>query len=64
MSNSKKYEFGNKVSETGDSILDIPFEERTNGRIYIDEEKIKDLINDELDKRLGPFKKNRGLDHN
>lgn len=52
--NGSSYELFNKIDETGDSIFSVPFEETPNGRVYIDEEKMDEMIEEQLDKRLGP----------
>ena len=58
--NTKKYELINVVSETGDSIYTIPSINRLacivgeGEEIYISLLEIRKIINEELDKRLGP----------
>lgn len=53
----KKYEVWNYVPEDRDSILELPIEEVIGGQVFVSEEKIRDIVNEELDKRLGMFRK-------
>jgi len=48
----------NVVAEVGDSIYTIPINECIGGQVYISEDKVRDIINEELDKRLGSSLKN------
>lgn len=57
--NNKKYEVVNHISDNGDSIYALPIEQVTGGQIYISEDKIRDIVQDELAKRFG---KNKGVD--
>ena len=56
-SNTKGYELFNVVADDGDSIYSPDFEEidglPLGGQMYISENKIRDIVNEELDKRLG-----------
>jgi hypothetical protein len=45
----------NVVAEDGDSIYSPPLEELKGGQIYVSEDKISDIVNEDLDKRLGVF---------
>jgi hypothetical protein len=54
-----KYEDWNIVSNDGDSIYALPIEQLEGGQIYVSEDKIRDIVNEELDKRLGHCKKIR-----
>ena len=51
----RKYEDLNFVSNNGDSIYNLPIEELQGGQTYVSEAKIRDIVKEELDKRLGPF---------
>jgi hypothetical protein len=53
------YEHASCISETGDSIYSPEFEERNGGQIFVNESKIRDIIKEELDKRLGPSHNNK-----
>ena len=53
-SNSIQYESLNVVSDNGDSIYSPVLEELfQGGQMYVSEDKIRDIVNEELDKRLG-----------
>jgi hypothetical protein len=52
--NKRKYEVENHISENGDSIHALPIKELTGGQIYVSEDKIRDIVKEELDKRFGP----------
>ena len=51
----KNYEVFNVVSETGDSIYFPPpmAELVGGGQVYVSKDEIRDIVNEELDKRLG-----------
>ena len=51
---NKKYEVRNHVSDNGDSISAVPIKELPGGQIYVSENKIRDIVKEELDRRLGP----------
>ena len=53
-----KYEDLNFVSNDTDSIYALPIEQLRGGQIYVSEDKIRDIVKEELDKRLGPSKNN------
>lgn len=55
--NKKKYRVWNHVSDDGDSIYAAPLEDLPGGQTYVLEDKMRDLINEELDKRFGKFNK-------
>lgn len=60
ITNNKKkinYEDVNLVSKDGDSIYDLLIGQVRGGRIYVSKDKIRDIVKEELDKRLGPYKK-------
>ena len=60
--NTKKFELFNIVSETGDSIYTVPMEESATigeGQIYVSLSEIKKIINEELERRLGPSINNK-----
>jgi hypothetical protein len=44
----------NFVAEDGDSIYYPPLKELKDGQIYVSEDKIRDIVTDELSKRFGP----------
>ena len=48
-----KYEEINIRSENGESIYSPPIDELKDGQIYVLEDKIRDIVNEVLDKRLG-----------
>ena len=51
---TKKYESFNIVSETGDSIYSLPFEELTNSedKVFISVDKLNEIVQKELKKHL------------
>lgn len=52
--NSIQYESINVVSKDGDSIYSPPLEELfQDGQIYVSKDKIRDIVNEEIDKKLG-----------
>jgi hypothetical protein len=51
----KKYEVANYISDNGDSMYAAPVEESRGGQIFYSLDAIRDIINEELDKRLGPW---------
>ena len=53
-----KYEDLNFVSNDGDSIYALPIEQLQGRQVYISEDTIRDIVKEELDKRLGPAIKN------
>lgn len=60
--NIKKYETFNVVSETGDSIYsslskELPVKEK--GQVFISEDKIEEIVQEKLDKRLGAIKQEK-----
>jgi hypothetical protein len=55
--NNKKYEVANFIPNDGDSIYPVPIEELPGGQIYYSLDIIKEIINEELDKRFGPSQK-------
>ena len=60
----RKYEDLNFVSNDGDSIYALPIEQLQREQVYVFEDKIRDIINEELDKRFGPCKKDTVDDDN
>lgn len=52
--NKKKYEVTNHISDDYDSIYALPIDEVVGGQIYVSEDKIRDIVNEELDRRFGP----------
>ena len=50
----KKYEIANYISDNGDSIYALPIDQIIGGQIYVSEDKIRDIVKDELNHRLGP----------
>lgn len=64
MSNNKKYEIANHISDNYDSIYAAPIEESRGGQIYYSLEAIREIVNQEIDRRFGPYKKNRMDDTN
>ena len=61
-STKKKYEYLNIVSETRDSIYTVPMEESATigeGQVYISLSEIKRIVNEELERRLGPSVNNK-----
>ena len=60
----RKYEDLNFVSNDGDSIYALPIEQLQGEQVYVFEDKIRDIVNEELDKRFGPCKKNTVDDDN
>ena len=50
----KDFEPFNVVAEDGHSIYYPPLEESKGGQIYVSEDKIRDIVVDELSKRFGP----------
>lgn len=56
--NKRKYENLNFVSYYGDSIYALPIEQLQGGQVYVSEDKIRDIVKEELKKRLGPSRKN------
>ena len=59
-----KYEDLNFVSNDGDSIYALPIEQLQGEQVYVFEDKIIDIVNEELNKRFGPCKKNTVDDDN
>ncbi len=59
-----KYEDLNFVSNDGDSIYALPIEQLQGEQVYVFEDKIRDIVNEELNKRFGPCKKNTVDDDN
>jgi hypothetical protein len=57
--NRKKYEEMNFVPDDGDSVYPLPTEEARGGQIFYSLDIIRDIVNEELNKRLGPQSKNR-----
>ena len=58
--NSIQYESINVVSDDGDSIYSPPLEELfQDGQIYVSKDKIRNIVNEELDRRLGPSLNNK-----
>ena len=57
---NKKFEFANYVPEDRDSILELPFDEVVGGQVYVSEDKIREIVKDELKRRFGSCKKNIG----
>ena len=53
-----KYEDLNFVSNDGDSIYALPIEQLQGEQVYVFEDKIRDIVNEELNKRFRPCKKN------
>ena len=60
----RKYEDLNFVSNDGDSIYALPIEQLQGEQVYVFEDKIRDIVNEELNKRFGPCKKNTVDDDN
>lgn len=65
--NNNKYESFNIVSETGDSIFDASTIEESiikmngdGGQIFVAEDKIREIVKEELDKRLGILSNTNG----
>lgn len=56
--NKKKYEVINHISDNGDFIYAAPIEEIPDGQTYYSLEAIRDIINEELDRRFGPWVNN------
>lgn len=52
-----KYEDLNIFSNDVDSIYTLPIEQLQGGQTYVSEAKIRDIVKEELDKRLGTSKK-------
>ena len=52
--NNNNLEPFNVVAEDGDSIYTIPINECIGGQVYVSEDKIRDIVNEELDRRIGP----------
>ena len=52
-SKAKEYEKINIVSENGDSIYGVHFEEQIGGQIFVAESKIEEIVNRIIDQRLG-----------
>ena len=50
---NKKYEVENHISDNQDSIYALPIDEVKGGQVYVSEDKIRDIVKEELDKRLG-----------
>ncbi len=50
---AKEYEKINIVSENGDSIYSVLFEEQIGGQIFVAESKIEEIVNRIIDQRLG-----------
>ena len=50
-----KYEELNIRSENGESIYSPPIDELKGGQVYVSEDKIRNIVNKVLDKRLGVF---------
>jgi hypothetical protein len=60
----RKHEDLNFVSNNRDSIYALPIEQLQGEQIYVSEDKIRDIVNDELNKRLGPsIKKDSDFDN-
>ncbi len=55
---NKKFEFANHVSDNGDSISAAPIKELPGGQVYVSLEALDEIVEKELDKRLGVFRKN------
>jgi hypothetical protein len=55
---NKKYEIANFISDNQDSVYAAPVEELPGGQVYYSLDAIKEIVNEELDKRLGPSKNN------
>ncbi|MGE5634464.1 MAG: hypothetical protein ACM3VV_04485 [Deltaproteobacteria bacterium] len=52
---TKKYESFNVLSETGDSIYGLLFEEQIGGQIFVAESKIEEIVNRIIDRGLDPL---------
>jgi hypothetical protein len=50
---AKEYEKINILSENGDSIYSVLFEEQIGGQIFVAESKIEEMVNKIIDQRLG-----------
>ena len=50
---NKKYEVENHISDNQDSIYALPIDEVKGGQVYVSEDKIRDIVKEELNKRLG-----------
>lgn len=64
----KNYELFNVVSENGDSIYSLPFEElptveERGGQVYISLSEIRKIVNEELDKKKKKKKRFRSSDN-
>lgn len=57
---NKKYEVFNHKSDNGDSIYALPIDQVKGGQIYVSEDKIRDIVKEELEKRFGPSINNHG----
>ena len=55
---NKKYEVANHISDSGDSIYAAPIEEFRGGQTYYSLDVMNEIVEKELDRRLGPCKKN------
>jgi protoporphyrinogen oxidase len=56
------YEKMNVVSSDGDSIYELPIEQvKAEGQIYVSEEKIRDIVKEELKKLFGGSTKDNEL---
>lgn len=63
MKKNKDYEKVNYVSENGDSIYAAPTEESRGGQAYYSLNVIREIVKEELDRRLGPsLNKNEDVD--
>jgi hypothetical protein len=56
--NNKKifdYEVTNHIPDSADSIYSPEFEDRLGGQVFVSEDKIRDIVNEELEKRFDPL---------
>ena len=53
--NNNNFEPINIIFEDGDSIYSPPIDELKSGQVYVSEDKVRDIVNEVLDKRLGVF---------
>jgi hypothetical protein len=51
---NKKYELANYISDSGDSIYALHIDQVVGGQVYVSEDKIREVVNEELDRRFGP----------
>lgn len=56
--NKKKYEVANYVSDDRDFISAAPIKELPGGQTYISLDALDEIVEKQLDKRLGAFRKN------